>query len=623
MVVTVNIKHFVNKWFIEDDFHCTYKVNNDCKLCGHILITICVYILNFYRLIFIVLYYSNLYNKMPKSMKQTKRKQKRTKTRTIQRSREVLYQYGGNHTKVEMTMEHCDGTRFGEILGNHKFMLFPYKIREEGPGCHGLALTSTDALGKGAFNTVYPLEGNKIIRFFDINQHYIEKKTRDSRFDIEKPIEYKEWVYQSLTTVLGTEIQGNKIHYYLSKHVDPEGKYINKVYEMGVYQIINEDRFNMEFPVLGTVPEMEDLEAGDRKTTEILQQPVANPNISLKELRNNKISLETLIPPERIEVPNNGEWVGWANGSYSILGKCYGDLYNKMVKPEISRHIKWDKMKKLLFNITSAIKRLHDNHYVHRDIKLENILLKYENEYTEIRLADFGFTAYVSPDNISELSKQCGTPDYFTQELWVKQKYDERNYENVYNNDIYAMGILFTELIFGENIMVLALSDTERSGVKAINHKTLNTFIENFFSESNKFRQNLWRKMLGRLSPSRRIILETDEGQYVYDLIKGMLSPIGGRFQKYTINDVVTNPFFNSITRETPDVGAAGGAGGDTGDAGDAEIREKERRAIAKHRRRVETDRLVKLDEDRKKKRREEKMDPASRGWSVTDDSPV
>ncbi len=67
-------------------------------------------------------------------------------------------------------------------------------------------------------------------------------------------------------------------------------------------------------------------------------------------------------------------------------------------------------MKRLL----SAIKHMHDRKIIHRDIKLENILLKSKDNDYEIKLADFGLSTTL--DNI-ELFKKCGTPGYVAPEI--------------------------------------------------------------------------------------------------------------------------------------------------------------------------------------------------------------
>ena len=59
-----------------------------------------------------------------------------------------------------------------------------------------------------------------------------------------------------------------------------------------------------------------------------------------------------------------------------------------------------------------AVQYLHYNKVVHRDIKLENILL---DENNSVKLIDFGFAVSLSDDTY--LTQSCGTPPYMSPEL--------------------------------------------------------------------------------------------------------------------------------------------------------------------------------------------------------------
>ncbi|MAB81944.1 MAG: hypothetical protein CMJ24_00725, partial [Phycisphaerae bacterium] len=61
--------------------------------------------------------------------------------------------------------------------------------------------------------------------------------------------------------------------------------------------------------------------------------------------------------------------------------------------------------KRLIFQVAQGIKYLHDRHIVHRDIKLENLLL---DENSVVKIIDFGFSTIVPPGK--RLKIFCGTP---------------------------------------------------------------------------------------------------------------------------------------------------------------------------------------------------------------------
>lgn len=58
---------------------------------------------------------------------------------------------------------------------------------------------------------------------------------------------------------------------------------------------------------------------------------------------------------------------------------------------------------------------LHEKGIAHRDLKLENLVLRSKDDDTSIKVVDFGLAAHVS--NAALMSNQCGTPNYVSPEL--------------------------------------------------------------------------------------------------------------------------------------------------------------------------------------------------------------
>ncbi|OOF96984.1 hypothetical protein ASPCADRAFT_165310 [Aspergillus carbonarius ITEM 5010] len=113
------------------------------------------------------------------------------------------------------------------------------------------------------------------------------------------------------------------------------------------------------------------------------------------------------------------------------------ELYNYLL-----RHgpLSIDKVKRIFTQLVGAVAYVHSKSCVHRDLKLENILLdKHEN----VKLCDFGFTREYE-GKASYLQTFCGTVCYSAPEMLKGEKYAG---EKV---DVWSLGIILYALLAGE-----------------------------------------------------------------------------------------------------------------------------------------------------------------------------
>ncbi|CAK87783.1 unnamed protein product (macronuclear) [Paramecium tetraurelia] len=91
--------------------------------------------------------------------------------------------------------------------------------------------------------------------------------------------------------------------------------------------------------------------------------------------------------------------------------------------------------------IITALNYLDSKKIIHRDIKLENILLQKPNEITSLKIIDFGLATYQQP--LQKLSV-CGTPGYIAPEI-LKHSNNEEYFTQ--KCDIFSAGVIFYKLL--------------------------------------------------------------------------------------------------------------------------------------------------------------------------------
>lgn len=91
---------------------------------------------------------------------------------------------------------------------------------------------------------------------------------------------------------------------------------------------------------------------------------------------------------------------------------CGGDLLTLLSKFE--DRLPEDMARFYIAEMVLAINSIHALHYVHRDIKPDNVLLDANGH---IRLADFGSCLKLNEDGTVQSNVAVGTPDYISPEI--------------------------------------------------------------------------------------------------------------------------------------------------------------------------------------------------------------
>ncbi|KAJ3079343.1 Serine/threonine-protein kinase par-1 [Quaeritorhiza haematococci] len=126
------------------------------------------------------------------------------------------------------------------------------------------------------------------------------------------------------------------------------------------------------------------------------------------------------------------------------------------------KHLTEKEARKYFRQMISALDHCHQAHVVHRDLKLENLLL---NNERNLLISDFGLGRTFKPDDDELMKTFCGTPNYAAVELVSGIPYIG------IHSDIWAMGVVLYVMMagrppfHGENIAALYTK------IKAVDYK--------------------------------------------------------------------------------------------------------------------------------------------------------
>ncbi|OHS97872.1 CAMK family protein kinase [Tritrichomonas foetus] len=125
------------------------------------------------------------------------------------------------------------------------------------------------------------------------------------------------------------------------------------------------------------------------------------------------------------------------NATYIIMEFASGGDLLKRIQDK--HKLKENDMQHIFCEMMSALNYIHTiKHYVHRDLKLDNILF---DSSGNIRIIDFGLSGEITPEK-PLLSTQCGSFYYTAPEIIKKKQYS-------YSVDIWSCGVILYAMATG------------------------------------------------------------------------------------------------------------------------------------------------------------------------------
>lgn len=174
--------------------------------------------------------------------------------------------------------------------------------------------------------------------------------------------------------------------------------------------------------------------------------------------------------PNIVNLYSQGEWEG---GLYIAMEYVDGiSLHQFLQKNKLSLKESLE----IALQIAYALCHLHSHGVIHRDLKLENILLTHDNQ---VKVIDFGIAHLLSEKHPDKTKKRriMGTPIYMSPE----QKMNPESAS--YPSDIYSLGIMTYELVLGRIQHGKVALKNMPEGLRPILSKSLQPNVKNRYQD--------------------------------------------------------------------------------------------------------------------------------------------
>jgi len=204
-----------------------------------------------------------------------------------------------------------------------------------------------------------------------------------------------------------------------------------------------------------------------------------------------------------------------------IMELCDNNLSQLLLakKQKDNRYFNSEEILEIMKQLNNAFKIMMENKIIHRDLKLENILVKKENGQNIIKLTDYGCSKrLISLSNYGNTAG-IGTVAYMAPEILNGKEYN-------YKVDLWSIGIIIYRLYFGKSPFPgfekqALINNIENYGNKLINkteNKELDDLIKRLL-EKDASKRLKWDEYLNHafFKDKNKIILIYEKKSNKYD----------------------------------------------------------------------------------------------------------
>ena len=123
---------------------------------------------------------------------------------------------------------------------------------------------------------------------------------------------------------------------------------------------------------------------------------------------------------------------------YILLELCQNQTLNELLRRR--KRLTELEIKCYLMQMLNALRFIHANHIIHRDLKLSNLFL---TNNMQIKVGDFGLATKLNFEG-ERKKTVCGTPNYIAPEILDSKS------GHSYEADIWSLGVIVYTLLFGK-----------------------------------------------------------------------------------------------------------------------------------------------------------------------------